>query len=388
MYEQVEKPKENKSRAVANSVAQKKSNVKQGFGFVDNRSATIAQRRLEEISNNCPHIVQKRGIEVGKTSIGNNITITKSGVGIDSQTAQRMMTVGETTLDTLEQVKNMMASDEHIGWDDRWAYLVQLFLAEGRSFDSPQELEAILEIYMEHELRTLIADSKSIKWDDRWDEAAEMIAKYPIYRFRSIPELIHLLNRLSGGLEQRQEPTDLMERPIPPHRKPIPSTWYIGMTKQGADDILKNGFKMRAGNPTSTASADNMARNGQGLYLSTSRNTAMSFAGDRGAICIFKITGLNLQSCTGIEHQMDGNGTTHLVQQGTILGSKTGNEGKDARNTIRKILIRQYLEGVGNVDYVYGITEGKGTWELVLVSQTAGDIIASKFTDKNCEVIE
>ncbi|MFT6845797.1 MAG: hypothetical protein ACJAUV_001996 [Flavobacteriales bacterium] len=37
MYAQVEKPKENKSRAVANSVAQKKSNGNQGFGFVDNR---------------------------------------------------------------------------------------------------------------------------------------------------------------------------------------------------------------------------------------------------------------------------------------------------------------------------------------------------------------
>lgn len=38
MYEQVEKTKKNKSRAVANSVAQKKSDVKQGFGFVDNRA--------------------------------------------------------------------------------------------------------------------------------------------------------------------------------------------------------------------------------------------------------------------------------------------------------------------------------------------------------------
>ncbi|WP_421854433.1 hypothetical protein [Marinomonas sp.] len=37
MYEQIEKPKENKSRAIANSVAQKKSNGKQGFEFVDNR---------------------------------------------------------------------------------------------------------------------------------------------------------------------------------------------------------------------------------------------------------------------------------------------------------------------------------------------------------------
>ena len=38
MYEQVEKSKENKSRAVANSVTQKKNNGRQGFGFVDNRA--------------------------------------------------------------------------------------------------------------------------------------------------------------------------------------------------------------------------------------------------------------------------------------------------------------------------------------------------------------
>lgn len=47
MYEQVEKPKENKSRAVANSVAQKKSNVKQDFGFVDNRPEIVAQMNLK-----------------------------------------------------------------------------------------------------------------------------------------------------------------------------------------------------------------------------------------------------------------------------------------------------------------------------------------------------
>lgn len=47
MYVQKEKPKENKSRAVANSVGQKKSNVKQGFEFVDNRPEVIAQRKLQ-----------------------------------------------------------------------------------------------------------------------------------------------------------------------------------------------------------------------------------------------------------------------------------------------------------------------------------------------------
>ncbi|MCP4130583.1 MAG: DUF4157 domain-containing protein [bacterium] len=41
------KPKENKSSAVANSVAQKKSRGKQGFGFVDNRAEAIGQRKLK-----------------------------------------------------------------------------------------------------------------------------------------------------------------------------------------------------------------------------------------------------------------------------------------------------------------------------------------------------
>jgi hypothetical protein len=56
MYAQVEKPKENsfptkrqESRAVANSVAQKKSDGKQGFGFVDNRIESVVQRKLQSM---------------------------------------------------------------------------------------------------------------------------------------------------------------------------------------------------------------------------------------------------------------------------------------------------------------------------------------------------
>ena len=53
MYEQIEKTKENKNGAVANSVVQKKSNGKQGFGFVDNRPEGEAQKKQKEmISNN------------------------------------------------------------------------------------------------------------------------------------------------------------------------------------------------------------------------------------------------------------------------------------------------------------------------------------------------
>lgn len=61
MYAQVEKPKENKSRAVGNSVAQKKSSVKQRFGFVDNRPEAIAQRKLQETTENsrrAPQVMQ------------------------------------------------------------------------------------------------------------------------------------------------------------------------------------------------------------------------------------------------------------------------------------------------------------------------------------------
>ena len=64
MYEQIEKPKENKSRAVANSVTQKKSAGKQGFGFVDNRPQTIVQRNIQEKANNFPQANQSETIQL------------------------------------------------------------------------------------------------------------------------------------------------------------------------------------------------------------------------------------------------------------------------------------------------------------------------------------
>ena len=45
MHEQVEKSKDNKSMAVANSVAQKKGIGKQGFGFMDNRPESLVQKK-------------------------------------------------------------------------------------------------------------------------------------------------------------------------------------------------------------------------------------------------------------------------------------------------------------------------------------------------------
>ncbi|MBE0370308.1 hypothetical protein [Pseudoalteromonas aurantia] len=61
MYAQIEKPKGHKGRAVASTVTQKKSNVKQGFGFVDNRPETIIQRAPMnvEVTWGVTHLVKK-----------------------------------------------------------------------------------------------------------------------------------------------------------------------------------------------------------------------------------------------------------------------------------------------------------------------------------------
>jgi hypothetical protein len=53
MHEQAEKSKENKSRAIANFVTQKKSNLKQGVAFVDNR--TIAENNFQAIQLKIKH---------------------------------------------------------------------------------------------------------------------------------------------------------------------------------------------------------------------------------------------------------------------------------------------------------------------------------------------
>jgi len=61
MYAQVNRSIENKSRAVAKTVTQNKSNVSQSFGFVDNRPVSIAQRKMQAlIRNSFPQITQKK----------------------------------------------------------------------------------------------------------------------------------------------------------------------------------------------------------------------------------------------------------------------------------------------------------------------------------------
>jgi hypothetical protein len=115
MYERVEKPQENKSRAVANSVAQKKNNVKQGFGFVDNRTEMMTQRKKQDIlqlsvSNKSGERCQKGEIDStavqlqsdGK-AIENTLALSNSKViqkwAPDAATNCRLSTLGNVAVD-------------------------------------------------------------------------------------------------------------------------------------------------------------------------------------------------------------------------------------------------------------------------------------------------
>jgi len=52
MYTPIEKPKENKSRAIANLVVKKKSDSKSAFHFVDNRPEVITQKKIRGMTQN------------------------------------------------------------------------------------------------------------------------------------------------------------------------------------------------------------------------------------------------------------------------------------------------------------------------------------------------
>ncbi|TAJ12221.1 hypothetical protein DMA11_13805 [Marinilabiliaceae bacterium JC017] len=60
MYSQTERPKENKSRVVANEVGQRKSSEGQGVAFVDNRVEAVTQRRLKKMIKQKHSTLQRR----------------------------------------------------------------------------------------------------------------------------------------------------------------------------------------------------------------------------------------------------------------------------------------------------------------------------------------
>jgi len=105
MYAQVEKIEERKSRAVTQSVSQKKRHEKQSFGFVDNRSETIAQRKLQD------SIGRAATRELGAGERGGSINNQRLQNHLASNTTQLMSsarTVAAADKDQLAGARNSM----------------------------------------------------------------------------------------------------------------------------------------------------------------------------------------------------------------------------------------------------------------------------------------
>lgn len=105
MYTHVEKPKENKSRAVANSVAQKKSDVKQDFGFEDNRAEINAQRTLQEVAY---RQIPEEGQSVQRTRIKGKDTQN------DKHRQQIEVILGKSNDNALKRYSREIARDNHV----------------------------------------------------------------------------------------------------------------------------------------------------------------------------------------------------------------------------------------------------------------------------------
>lgn len=63
MYEQIEKPKENKSQSASNGESQIRSRGKSAFRFVNHRPAAVAQKKLPEKVNSDPQLMQLRALQ-------------------------------------------------------------------------------------------------------------------------------------------------------------------------------------------------------------------------------------------------------------------------------------------------------------------------------------
>lgn len=109
MHEQVE----NKGRAVANSVTQKKSNMKPGFEFVDNRPVAVMQRKQQEMANNDPQA--KR---VAQLQLANGVYRAKKGSNVRANNPPTYTKVSTLPVDMAVYVveKGNKESNFKAGW--------------------------------------------------------------------------------------------------------------------------------------------------------------------------------------------------------------------------------------------------------------------------------
>ncbi|MBA6293763.1 hypothetical protein H4J58_03920 [Colwellia sp. MB3u-70] len=77
MNNHADKTQKNKSQSVANAISQNQSNGKSTFQFLDNRPDAVAQRKLQEVTNNSPQVKQLKTLQNLANSNQENSQVTQ-----------------------------------------------------------------------------------------------------------------------------------------------------------------------------------------------------------------------------------------------------------------------------------------------------------------------
>ncbi|HAA14548.1 MAG TPA: hypothetical protein DCE41_23830 [Cytophagales bacterium] len=107
---------------------------------------------------------------------------------------QRAILLPGKQLDTQSEVENLLANNEEIGWDDRWAPYVTELLPKDQKFSSEKELEGYLEKAVEDQIREeLQDDAKGL------DHEIETMARFPILDRDSKQSKLDTLRLMASG---------------------------------------------------------------------------------------------------------------------------------------------------------------------------------------------
>jgi len=136
----VDKSPGKKSRSSANDITQKRSESEPALQFMDNRSETIAQQKLQRMANNSPQSARAIQFQVMGN---NNLTIEEGSFPFNSTINSRNELIQDTTSPIINPIQGVW-QDSKMGvlkWDKlrdgvRWYFIVETresyFLIEGK----------------------------------------------------------------------------------------------------------------------------------------------------------------------------------------------------------------------------------------------------------------
>ena len=121
MYEQEKKPKEKKSKAVANTVSQKKSDMKQTFGFVDNgeilpskntnsAGAECYQRKITNFRSTATEVDSPLEAYLSQITSSTDYGLNEKGDSVDDALAERLPDT-DNTINQISSVTGTYTND-------------------------------------------------------------------------------------------------------------------------------------------------------------------------------------------------------------------------------------------------------------------------------------